>query len=567
LVKTFDGLAAPAINALSAKIYPGRATGLVGPDGAGKSTLLRMLSGLMAPDSGRALVLGLDPAKEPGELHKILGYMPQRFGLYEDLSVIENMRLYSDIRGLTKKEAAERLPALLEMAALGPFQKRLAGKLSGGMKQKLGLSCVLLGRPKALLLDEPSAGVDPVSRRELWRMVQELAAGGMTVVWATGYLDEAELCPEVILLSQGSLLYGGDPKALASKLSGRCFSLGGLPAQDRREALLGLLKDPRVIDGLVKGGSVRVVTAEGESPPEAEKLSWRAAPPAFEDAFIDLLGGGARGESALAKRGADKPKDCLVVIEARHLHKRFGDFVAVSDNSFEIRRGEIFGLLGPNGAGKSTTFKMMCGLAVPTSGAALIAGIDLKKAPAKARSRIGYMAQKFSLYEGLSVKQNLEFFSGVYGLYGKKRREQVELMVEIFDLGDYLGQSARTLPLGIKQRLALACAVMHRPDAMFLDEPTSGVDPVTRREFWLHINYLATRGVAVMVTTHFMEEAEYCDRVALIDRGVSVAVGAPDDLKARAATSELPDPTMEDAFIYLVSSSEGKGAFSSGRPS
>jgi ABC-2 type transport system ATP-binding protein len=526
-----------------------------------------MLSGLMAPDGGRALVMGLDPAKEPGEVHRLLGYMPQRFGLYEDLTVIENMRLYSDIRGLTKREAAERLPALLDLASLGPFQKRLAGKLSGGMKQKLGLSCVLLGRPKVLLLDEPSAGVDPVSRRELWRMVQDLAAGGMTVVWATGYLDEAELCPEVILLSRGSLLYGGDPKLLAGRLAGRCFSLGGLPAQDRREALLGLLKDPKVIDGLVKGGSVRVVTAKGEGPPEADKLGWREAPPTFEDAFIDLLGGGARGESALARRGAYKPKDSLVVIEARHLHKRFGDFVAVSDNSFEIRRGEIFGLLGPNGAGKSTTFKMMCGLAAPTSGAALIAGIDLKKAPAKARSRIGYMAQRFSLYEGLSVRQNLEFFSGVYGLYGRRRREQVELMVEIFDLGSYLGQSARTLPLGIKQRLALACAVMHRPDAMFLDEPTSGVDPVTRREFWLHINYLATRGVAVMVTTHFMEEAEYCDRVALIDRGVSVAVGAPDDLKARAASFELPDPTMEDAFISLVSSSEGRGAFGPGRPS
>ena len=565
LVKTFGGR--PALSELSASVYPGRTTGLVGPDGAGKSTLLRLLAGLMVPDKGEAKILGLDPFKDSEAVHKICGYMPQRFGLYEDLTVIENMRLYSDIRGLGKTERAERFPRLLEFTALGPFQKRLAGKLSGGMRQKLGLACVLLGRPQALLLDEPSVGVDPLSRRELWRMVQNLAGEGLTVIWATSYLDEAELCGEAILLSQGGALFSGDPKELLGRVSGRCFSLGGLPAERRREALLELLKDPCVMDGLIKGGDIRVVASPGMRPPEVEGLSlggdpsaekksaWRESPPTFEDGFIDLLGGGARGESALARRSADKPRDGAIVIEARSLHKRFGDFVAVQDNSFEIGRGEIFGLLGPNGAGKSTTFKMMCGLLSPTSGTALISGIDLKKAPARARSRIGYMAQRFSLYESLSAKENLEFFSGAYGLFGKARREQVELMTEIFDLEDYLSLSARTLPLGFKQRLALACAVMHRPDALFLDEPTSGVDPVTRREFWLHINYLATRGVAVMVTTHFMEEAEYCDRVALIFHGVSVAVGTPDDLKSRAATEGAPQPTMEDAFISIITSS------------
>jgi ABC-2 type transport system ATP-binding protein len=254
----------------------------------------------------------------------------------------------------------------------------------------------------------------------------------------------------------------------------------------------------------------------------------------------------------------EKPCDGAIVIEARSLRKSFGDFVAVHDNSFRIARGEIFGLLGPNGAGKSTTFKMMCGLLAPTSGSALISGVDLKKAPAIARSRIGYMAQRFSLYEGLSVRQNLDFFSGVYGLFGKAKRDKVELMVEIFDLGDRLAQSASELPFGFKQRLALACSVMHGPDALFLDEPTSGVDPVTRREFWLHINYLATRGVAVMVTTHFMEEAEYCDRVALIYHGETVAVGTPDELKERAKSGDSPEPAMEDAFISIISSNAGR---------
>lgn len=555
LVKTFKGAAAPALSELSAKIFPGRVTGLVGPDGAGKSTLMRLLAGLMAPDRGEVSVLGLDPFRESGKVHEICGYMPQRFGLYEDLTVIENMRLYAELRSLSPLLASERFEALMGLTALGPFQKRLAGRLSGGMRQKLGLACVLLGTPKVLLLDEPSVGVDPLSRRELWRMVRDLAGEGMTVVWATSYLDEAELCPETLLLNRGGLLFGGAPDELLGRVSGRCFSLGGLHSADRRKALLNLLKEPSVIDGLIKGGDIRVVTSPGAPPPSVGDLGWRDSPPTFEDAFIDLLGGGAKGESALARREVDKPRDGAVIIEARNLHKRFGDFIAVSDNSFAIRRGEIFGLLGPNGAGKSTTFKMMCGLLTPTSGTALISGIDLRKTPAQARSRIGYMAQRFSLYESLSARENLEFFSGAYGLRGKVKAGQVELMIEIFDLGDYLSMSAQTLPLGFKQRLALACAVMHGPDVLFLDEPTSGVDPVTRREFWLHINYLATRGVAVMVTTHFMEEAEYCDRVALIYHGVTVAVGTPDDLKAMAMSDEIPRPTMEDAFISIISSS------------
>jgi ABC-2 type transport system ATP-binding protein len=244
------------------------------------------------------------------------------------------------------------------------------------------------------------------------------------------------------------------------------------------------------------------------------------------------------------------------VIEARGLTKRFGDFVAAEDITFEVKRGEIFGLLGPNGAGKSTTFRMLCGLLKPTGGAGRVAGIDLRRDTVGARSRLGYMAQRFSLYGDLSVAQNLEFFAGTYGLTGARKRKQIALMTEIFVLGPRLSSSAGDLPLGFKQRLALACAVMHEPDALFLDEPTSGVDPITRREFWVHINGLVERGVAVLVTTHFMEEAEYCDRISLVYRGRSIALGTPEELKARVAGAERPDPTMEDAFIELVRAAE-----------
>ena len=246
------------------------------------------------------------------------------------------------------------------------------------------------------------------------------------------------------------------------------------------------------------------------------------------------------------------PHDGRRVIEAHGLTKRFGDFTAAADISFEVARGEIFGLLGPNGAGKSTTFRMLCGLLRPTSGEGRVAGIDLRRDTAGARARLGYMAQKFSLYGDLSVAQNLAFFAGIYGLVGARRREQIERMTAVFDLGDRLAAAARDLPLGFKQRLALACAVMHEPEALFLDEPTSGVDPITRREFWSHINGLVEKGVAVVVTTHFMDEAEYCDRISLIYRGRAIAIGSPDELKARAASRERPDPTMEDTFIALI---------------
>ena len=317
-----------------------------------------------------------------------------------------------------------------------------------------------------------------------------------------------------------------------------------------------------MIDGVVQGSNLRIVFKEPVTPERAadmlslespeERARLRPVPPRFEDAFVDILGGGPRGRSALAETMAPAKDHGGAVIEARGLTKRFGSFTAVDDVSFSIRRGEVFGFLGPNGAGKSTTFKMLCGLLQPTHGSATVAGLDLKTASSQARNRIGYMAQKFSLYGDLSVRQNLDFFSGAYGLRGRHRRETIARMIEVFGFDPYLSTAAGLLPLGFKQRLALACAVMHDPAVLFLDEPTSGVDPITRREFWTHINGMVGKGVTIMVSTHFMDEAEYCDRIALIYRGREIAIGSPDELKERVRGPDLPAPTLEDAFVALV---------------
>ena len=551
-----------AIDHLTATIRAGVITGLVGPDGAGKTTLIRMIAGLLAPTDGSLRVAGLDPASDGDALRARLGYMPQRFGLYEDLTVFENLSLYAELRGVDRAARDGMFARMLDFTDLRRFTDRRAGKLSGGMKQKLGLACTLLGDPQILLLDEPSVGVDPISRRELWKMVGDLAGEGKTILWSTAYLDEAERCPEVILLDKGKPLYCGSPDDLAQRMEGRSCLIRGIDG-NRRQVLKHALQSDRVEDGVIQGRSVRVVLKDRDRPLDLAAVDAGPAArldpvrPRLEDAVIDLLGGGPGGVSVVARLLKDDDErrgDAAgeVVIEARHLTKRFGDFAATDDVSFEVRRGEIYGLLGPNGAGKSTTFKMLCGLLLPTAGEAKVLGYSLKRSPGEARQRLGYMAQKFSLYGTLSVRQNLAFFAGVYGLEGKRKRERIEAMIDAFALQPFLNLSPDALPLGFKQRLALACAIMHDPAVLFLDEPTSGVDPLTRREFWTHINGVVEKGVTVMVTTHFMDEAEYCDRIGLVYRGKLIASGPPDDLRAEAATGEDDDPSMEDAFIELV---------------
>ena len=547
-----------ALRGLSARIHYGRLTGLVGPDGAGKTTLMRILTGLLVPNAGHVTLAGYDVVKDNDAIHVASGYMPQRFGLYEDLSVMENMRLYAQLRGMDAYRNADLFAELLDFTRLGPFTKRLAGKLSGGMKQKLGLACALMARPKVLLLDEPGVGVDPVSRQDLWRMVQALTDDGMAVVWATAYLDEAEQCDEVLLLSEGELRFAGPPAKLTERLAGRSFRLAE-PQGDRRLLLQQALDLPSVCDGVIQGHSIRVVLRANADRAPVDQLANAAGariesvPPTFEDAFVDLLGGGPGGTSALAAQVPEVPQTAsdAVVVACHQLTKTFGDFTATDKVSFEVKRGEIFGLLGPNGAGKSTTFKMLCGLLKPTSGEALVTSLNLRDAPIAAKLRLGYMAQKFSLYGLLSVQQNLEFSAGVYGLDGAEKRQRIAAMVDTFQLQRFLKSAPDELSLGYKQRLALACALMHRPPVLFLDEPTSGVDPITRREFWTHINGLVRKGVTIMVTTHFMDEAEYCDRVALMHQSRLIALDTPDALKASVAQGdELP--TMEQAFIRLI---------------
>ncbi len=558
ITKRFSPHAPAALKNLCATITKGRITGLVGPDGAGKTTLLRLMVGLLKPEEGRITVAGLDSVNEANAIHTFCGYMPQRFGLYEDLSVQENLNLYAELRDVTGQERRDQFEKLLAFTDLEAFTKRLAGALSGGMKQKLGLACALLQRPKLLLLDEPSVGVDPLSRRELWRMVQDLTKDGISVVWSTAYLDEAEKCDDVLLLSEGTLLFTGPPSTLSARVEGRVYRLSDGLSNGQRATLTRVLDDDNVIDGVIQGKAVRLVLRErpedGKMPilPGTTGTFLQPVSPRFEDAFVDILGGGPGGRSALTQHMHPIKDTGETVIEAVNLTKHFGDFTAVHDVSFSIKRGEVFGLLGPNGAGKSTTFKMLCGLLKPTQGSAKIAGIELRDSSSQARQHLGYMAQKFSLYGNLSVRQNLDFFSGVYALKGRRRREQIALMIEIFALEPYLNHSARALPLGFKQRLALACAIMHEPAVLFLDEPTSGVDPITRREFWTHINAMVELGITIMVTTHFMDEAEYCDRIGLIYRGQEIASGSPDDLKNRARRDDLKEPTLEEAFISLI---------------
>lgn len=557
LSKFFPPHPLAALNQIQAVIPKGKIVGLAGPDGAGKTTLIRLIGGLLLPTEGSISVSGFDTVKQAEQIHEIIGYMPQKFGLYEDLTVQQNLDLYADLRSVVGEERRETFKKLLSFTALDPFKERLAGDLSGGMKQKLGLACALIKKPSLLLLDEPSVGVDPISRRELWKMVRNLLEEGISVLWSTAYLDEAERCDAVLLLNEGKLLYQGSPMDLATRLEGRVFKLTQI-STNRRDVLNKALCQSEVLDGVIQGSDIRLVLKEGVSSLDVFKLN--AGPraylepirPRFEDAFVDILGGGPGGGSLLAQNTPEIQGKGSVIIEAQGLTKKFGSFTAANNITFQIHRGEIFGLLGPNGAGKSTTFKMMCGLLKPTQGKAFVNGLDLQVAPSEARSHIGYMAQKFSLYGNLSVIQNLNFFSGIYNLSLKESFRMINQMIDIFNFQNYIDETADLLSLGFKQRLALSCAVMHHPEVLFLDEPTSGVDPITRREFWNHINGLVEKGVTVMVTTHFMDEAEYCDRIGLVYQGKIINLGTPDELKSLAATEENRTPTLEDAFIHLI---------------
>ncbi len=570
-----------ALDGVSLEVCRGTLTALVGPDGAGKTTLLRLAAGLLEADSGELQVVGVDISAHALYVQSNIGYMPQKFGLYEDLTVRENLDLYADLHGVTAAERRERYPRLMEMTALGPFTKRLAGRLSGGMKQKLGLACTLVRWPELLLLDEPTVGVDPLSRRELWQIILQLVHDqSLTVVLSTSYLDEAERCGHVVVMHGGKVLAQGPPAQVSGLAAGRTFLAEPKPNRPARGLQARLLDDSNVVDAVPEGGRVRFVLTRSPADPQSQPtaaapgngrlassgmIAELAAVPThsrFEDGFMMLLretaglthtSGGMLLEHQPERNGKD------VLVEVHNLVRRFGAFTAVDHISFNVHRGEIFGLLGPNGAGKTTTFRMLCGLLAATSGTLQVAGVDLHHARASARQRIGYVAQKFSLYSQLSVVENLGFFASAYGLHGRRKRARVKWALEQFELQSLARLASGQLPGGYKQRLAMAAAMLHEPDILFLDEPTSGADPLARREFWRRITALAEQGVTVIVTTHFMEEAEYCDHVVIMDSGRVLVQGTPADVRHRARVEAGRTPNMEDAFIAIVEDNRTNG--------
>ena len=572
LRKTFEAPAGGplhAVDGVSLQVRRGELTALVGPDGAGKTTLLRMMAGLLKPDAGTLQVLGIDVARDPQAVQDRISYMPQRFGLYEDLSVQENLDLYADLHGVPQQQRRERFARLLDMTDLARFTDRPAGKLSGGMKQKLGLACTLVRSPDLLLLDEPSVGVDPLSRRELWKIVQQLVDDEqLSVIVSTAYMDEAERCAQVFVMNQGKVLADGTPQALSARARGLTFVVPP-PAQTPARDLQARLIDAQalIVDAVPSGGAVRFIRQ-----PDAEEgrvtalLDGATAQPRseeLEDAFMMLLRQhqadeqpGTPADATPHEASTDAPgDDGKPVIVVRDLVRRFGDFTAVASTSFEVARGEIFGLLGPNGAGKTTTFRMLCGLLPATSGHLEVAGLNLRNARAKARARIGYVSQKFALYGNLSVRENLEFFAGAYGLRGNAREARVNAIIGQFALEPKALSGQR--PGGYKQRLAMAASLLHQPDILFLDEPTSGIDPLARRAFWRTITALAQAGTTIIITTHFMEEAEYCDRIAIQDAGRMLALGTPKQVREQAGEA---GGDMNSAFIAIVEQGRAKAA-------
>jgi len=527
-----------AVRGISLEVAHGEIFGLIGPDGAGKTSVFQILAGIMPATSGEARMLGV-PAREA---RSSVGYLTQVFSLYHDLSVAENLRYMGEVRRLTERDIAERGRRYLTMFGMERFRDRLAGRLSGGMKQKLSLACALIIEPKILLLDEPTTGVDPVSRREFWDALADLSHQGITIVVATPYLDEAERCTRVALMYEGRIHQTGTPRELREglglrRLVVRCDDLG------RAEDVLA--QTPGIDDAQRFGDRLDVMVKQAD---EGDQVVRKAlddagievdgigeAPPTLENAFVALL----RGETddtavppfpAHRERATSKGSD--IAIGARSLTKRFGDFVAVNDVNLEVRYGEIYGLLGANGAGKTTTIKMLCGLTEPTLGESSLAGETGSLRSGPARQRVGYMSQKFSLYDDLTIEENLDFFAGAYGVPMAERGEKKRWVLSFSGLAGRGHLMTASLPGGWKQRVAFGAAVMHEPAVLFLDEPTSGVDPLARRAFWKMINSFADQGMAILVTTHYLEEAEQCNRLGLLVRGELVAQGTPRRLKA-----------------------------------
>jgi ABC-2 type transport system ATP-binding protein len=557
-----------ALENLSFAVPRGGLAAVIGPDGAGKTTLIRLLCGLLKADAGQVSVLGIDAAQDPQAIQSRISYMPQQFGLYEDLTVLENLDLYSDMHGVVRQQRRIQYARLMTLTGLDPFLNRLAGQLSGGMKQKLGLACTLVRSPELLLLDEPTVGVDPLSRLELWQIIRQLVKEGVTVLLSSSDPDEAESCERVLVLNEGRNLMDAPPAQISQLALGRSFLVQPPQGVRARDFQARLLAQPDVIDAVPASGAIRLVSSAhrtGAAPGSFGGMPAQPTPARFEDGFM-VLQHQARSAAPAVTQAVAAPEPAIsgaagdTVVEVHDLSRRFGAFVAVDRISFLVKRGEIFGLLGPNGAGKTTTFRMLCGLLPASAGTLKVAGVDVRQARASARQHLGYVAQKFSLYGQLTVGENLNFFARAYGLARERKRDRIAWALDQFGLAPFLRLPAAQLPGGFKQRLAMAAALLHRPEILFLDEPTSGADPFARREFWQRITALAGSGVTVIVTTHFMAEAEYCDRAMILADGKVLAQGTPSELRARARTQPGRVATMEDAFIAIVGAARADGA-------
>ncbi len=531
-----------AVRGIDLQVKEREIFGLIGPDGAGKTSSFQILAGVMEATSGDARVFG-KPAREA---RSETGYLTQSFSLYPDLSVRENIRYIGDLRRVPKHEIQRRGLHYLQMFDMDRFQDRLAGRLSGGMKQKLALVCALVPQPRVLLLDEPTTGVDPVSRREFWDALAHLATGGLTILIATPYLDEAERCHRVAFIHEGEIRQVGTPAELRNSLHAKRLELRTADLGQAEQLLNKEIGEDRPLLDVQRFGDRLDVLAH--SPDEATKdiydvLGQRALTvddvrvdePTLENTFVARLRslGLTISTKPFPARHSHRNLRGGIAIGAEKLTKQFGSFTAVKGVSLEVKYGEIYGLLGANGAGKTTMIKMLCGLLEPTHGTMQLAGERGKLRSPEVRQRIGYMSQKFSLYDDLSIRENLEFFAGVYGIPENERKEKRDWVLEFSGLAGKEEQITGTLPGGWKQRVAFGAAISHEPSILFLDEPTSGVDPLARRAFWRMINSLADQGTAVLVTTHYLEEAEQCNRLGFMVAGELVAQGTPTGIKAQ----------------------------------
>ena len=466
-----------ALDDVSFSVGKGEVFGLIGPDGAGKTSMYRILCSLLLPESGSAMVDGFDVVKQMKEVRRRVGYMPGKFSLYQDLTVEENLTFFATLFGTTIEEGYDSIRAIYSQ--IERFKDRKAGALSGGMKQKLALCCALVHQPSVLFLDEPTTGVDPVSRKELWEMLGMLKERGITIVASTPYLDEVRCCERVAFLDHGKIRGINTPEAILTEFA-------------------DIFNPPGI---------------------EHEKQSGIANP----------------------------LQQVENVIEVEHLVKAFGDFHAVDDISFTVKKGEIFGFLGANGAGKTTAMHMLTGLNQPTSGTGRVCGYDIRTEHEQIKKHIGYMSQKFSLYEDLTVAENIRLFAGIYGMKSEEIKVKSEKLLRQLKFEEHKDTLVKSLPLGWKQKLAFSVSIFHEPGVVFLDEPTGGVDPATRRQFWELIYDAAERGITVFVTTHYMDEAEYCDRISIMVDGRIKAMGTPEELK-----QQYHQPDMDHVFTYLA---------------